>query len=76
MQAAAAPSARAFLEGMLGKTVPVLFETPVEGRPGWIRGYAPNYVDVMADVQVDVKGKIIPVRLTEVFEDILIGEIE
>ena len=76
MQAAAAPSARAFLEGMRGRTVPVLFETPVEGKPGWMRGYAPNYTDVMADIQVEGKGMIIPVRLTEVVEDILIGKID
>jgi threonylcarbamoyladenosine tRNA methylthiotransferase MtaB len=76
MQAAAAPSGRAFLAGMLGKTLPVLFESPVEGRPGWMRGYAPNYVDIMAEVDSGAKGKIAPVHLIEVVEDIMIGHID
>lgn len=76
MRAAAAPGAQAFHKGMLGKTVPVLFEGLVDEKPGWMRGYAPNYVDVMAEVGFEAKGKIVSVKLNEIVDDMLIGQIE
>jgi threonylcarbamoyladenosine tRNA methylthiotransferase MtaB len=74
MQAASAPSARAFLEGMRGRTVPVLFESPLDGKPGWMRGYAPNYADVAAPVGPEAKGSILHIRLHGVEEETLLGD--
>jgi threonylcarbamoyladenosine tRNA methylthiotransferase MtaB len=73
MQAAAAPGAKAFLEGMAGKTAEVLFETAVKGKPGWMRGYARNYTDIEAPVGKEAKGKIINVKLMEARGEIIIG---
>ncbi len=39
---------RAYLERWVGKSLPVLFEEEVPGRPGLWRGHAPNYVEVCA----------------------------
>jgi threonylcarbamoyladenosine tRNA methylthiotransferase MtaB len=73
MQAAAAPGAKAFLNGMVGKTESILFETAFKGRPGWMRGYAKNYVDVAAPVGMKAKGKIINIKLTSAEEEIVFG---
>ena len=75
MQAAAAPGAQVFLQGMAGKTVHVLFEEPMDGRPGWMRGYAENYIDVAAPVEAEAKGKIMDVRLIELYGETVIGVI-
>lgn len=74
MQAAAAPGAKAFLESMLGKTVGVLFEEKVKDKPGWMRGYAANYVDVAASVGPEAKGAIMDIRLLEVEGEMVMGE--
>lgn len=74
MQAAAASPAQAFLAEMVGETVPVLFETPVEGKLGWMRGYAPNYADVAAPVGPEAKGLILHIRLHGVDEETLLGD--
>lgn len=76
MQAAAAPAQRAFLESMLGSTAGVLFEGEVKGRPGWMRGYAVNYIDVSAPVGKEAKGKIIDVRLTGIDDEMIIGDMQ
>jgi len=73
MQAAAAPSAKAFLEGMLGKTAGVLFESKVDGKPGWMRGYTTNYVDVEAPVGSEARGEIIEIKLIEIDGETIIG---
>jgi threonylcarbamoyladenosine tRNA methylthiotransferase MtaB len=73
MQAAAAPGQRAFLEGMLGQTACVLFEGEVRGKPGWMRGYAENYVDVEAEVGGEAKGKIIKIQLTGIDGEVVTG---
>ncbi len=75
MQAAAAPGALAFLGRMVGKTVPVLFEEPAQGRSGWLRGYSANYVDVLAPADGIKAGEIAPVRLREVEGDTIIGTV-
>ena len=73
MQAAAAPGVQAFLEGMIGKTASVLFEEEVKDKPGWMRGYAENYVDVEAPVGAEAKGKIINIDLQQVDGEAIIG---
>ncbi len=73
MQAAAAPGAQVSLNRMIGKTVPVLFEEPAAGRPGWLRGYAANYVDVIAPAGGIKAGEIAPVRLQEAEGEAIIG---
>jgi threonylcarbamoyladenosine tRNA methylthiotransferase MtaB len=73
MQAAAAPSTQAFLSGMLGRTEGVLLEEPVQDKPGWMRGYTANYVEVEAPVGTEAKGKIINVSMIEVDGEIIRG---
>lgn len=73
MQAAATPGTQAFLNGLIGTTAKVLFESEVKGKPGWMRGYAPNYVDVIAPVGAEAKGKIIDVKLIELEEETVVG---
>lgn len=73
MQAAAKPPARAFLAGMAGRREPVLFESPVEGRPGWMRGYTPNYVDAQVRAGEEIGGEIALVEIVEVVDDGVIG---
>jgi threonylcarbamoyladenosine tRNA methylthiotransferase MtaB len=73
MQAAAAPSSQAFLSGLLGSTAGVLFEEPVQDKPGWMRGYTSSYVDVEAKVGDGAKGEIIQILLTELDGDVMIG---
>ena len=75
MKASAAPGAQAFLGGMIGKTVTVLFEEAVNGQPGWLRGYTSNYVDVLAPADGLKPGEFGSVRLKEAEGDVIIGEI-
>lgn len=73
MQAAAVPGAKAFLDGMIGKTAEVLFEAAVSGKPGWMRGYARNYTDVAAPVGKEARGNLINVKLLEAEGETILG---
>lgn len=56
----------AFLKEYIGKTVEVLFETPKNGIQ---QGYTKNYTPVAVFCDKDISGQILPVEITELYED-------
>ena len=70
--AAAADMHRAYLDGCVGKTYPVLFEQPRDGR---FFGHAPNYMEVLAEGE-NLHNVVKNVRVTATDGDVLFGEIE
>ena len=69
--AVAEEMSRAYRENLIGSTLPVLFEEP-EG--GYFAGHAPNYVKVYVRGE-GLHNQICPVRITEVYNDGVIGEL-
>lgn len=65
--------ANSFMESFLGKTMEVLFE---EEKDGYIEGYTTNYLRVKVKTSKDLQGKILPVKIIDKKEDILVGKIE
>lgn len=70
--AAAADMHRAYLDGCVGKTYPVLFEQPRDGK---FSGHAPNYMEVLAEGE-DLHNQVKPVRITGTDGQVLFGELE
>lgn len=70
--AAAADMHRAYLADCVGKTYPVLFEQPKNGK---FFGHAPNYMEVLAEGE-NLHNVVKPVRITVTDGEILYGEIE
>ena len=70
--AAAADMHRAYLEGCVGRTYPVLFEQPREGK---FSGHAPNYMEVLAEGE-DLHNQVKNVRITGTDGQVLFGELE
>ena len=70
--AAAAEMHRAYLDGCVGKTYPVLFE---QSRDGKFSGHAPNYMEVLAEGE-DLHNQVKPVRITGTDGQVLFGELE
>ena len=68
----AAKMRRAYLEACIGKTYPVLFEQPRDGK---FFGHAPNYMEVLADGE-NLHNQIRTVRITETDGRVLFGKIE
>lgn len=64
---------RTFNENYFGKTLPVLFE---EREKGFMEGYTTNYIRVKVQAEDEIRGKILPVKITDNEKDILIGKIE
>ncbi len=64
---------RAYLEGCVGKTMPVLFEQV--GKDGLYTGHAPNYMEVAAAGK-DLHNCLLPVRITGTSGEMLTGEVE
>lgn len=69
---AAAEMHREYLSACVGRTYPVLFEQPKNGR---FSGHAPNYMEVLAAGE-DLHNTVKPVRITETDGEVLYGEIE
>jgi len=67
----AAQMHRAYLEGCVGQTYPVLFEQEKEGRS---LGHAPNYMEVEVPAG-DYHNMVLPVRITGSDGEILTGEV-
>ena len=61
---------RAYLEGLVGQSLPVLFE---EEKDGLWHGHAPNYVDVYAPGE-GLHNLVRPVLLTALHRDGLLGQ--
>ena len=70
-RAVVAETRRAFLESMIGKTLPVLFETQ-EGE-NW-QGHSDNYLEVRAEGE-NLRGTVHNVRINEVSDGILVGNV-
>ena len=64
---------RAYLEGCVGKTMPVLFEQV--GKDGLYTGHAPNYMEVAAAGK-DLHNCLLPVKITGISGEVLTGEVE
>lgn len=62
-----------FNEKYMDKTLDVLFE---EGEKGFMEGYTTNYIRVKIQAEDDIRGKILPVKIIDQENDILIGKIE
>lgn len=62
----------AFLKTQVGKTVKVLFEQQENGK--WY-GYSENYSKVFVNSRCDLNNKILPVKITNSFDDFCEGEI-
>ena len=62
----------AYLDGCVGKTYPVLFEQPRDGK---FFGHAPNYMEVLAEGE-DLHNQVKPVRITGTDGQVLFGELE
>jgi len=63
---------RAFGATYLGRTAEVLFETIEGGR--WA-GYTDNYLRVQVDSETPLENQILPVRMTALAKESLIGEV-
>lgn len=70
-RAVVAETRSAFLESMIGKTLPVLFETK-EGEC-W-QGHSDNYLEVRADGE-NLRGTVHNVRINAVSDGILVGNV-
>ena len=70
--AAAADMHRAYLDGCVGKTYPVLFEQPRDGK---FSGHAPNYMEVLAEGE-GLHNQVKPVRITGTDGQVLFGKLE
>ena len=69
--AVAQEMSHAYREALIGQTLEVLFE---EADGEYYTGHAPNYVKVYA-LGVDLHNRILPVRITEVCRDGVMGEL-
>lgn len=70
-RAVVAETRRRFLESMIGKTLPVLFETK-EGE--YWQGHSDNYLEVRAEGE-NLRGTVHNVRIDAVSEGILVGNV-
>ena len=70
--AAAEEMHRAYLEGCVGMTYPVLFEQPKNGK---FSGHAPNYMEVLAEGE-NLHNRLLNVTITAVEGDALLGKIQ
>lgn len=72
MIAAAAEAEKKFLDTLVGKTYPVLFETSFDGIA---KGYTPNYTLVEVKSDCPHTGEILDVKITSAKTDYCTGEI-
>ena len=66
----AAKMHREYLAACVGKTYPVLFEQPKDGK---YSGHAPNYMEVEV-TQESLHNQVLDVKITGVQDDLLLGE--
>ena len=75
---AAAELEQRYLQSLVGRTLPVLFEEPAKTKelsPCLWRGHAPNYAEVQAASSDDLHNIEVPVRITGVDGTSLTGEL-
>ena len=66
---------KSFLSKQVGKTLEVLFENPVDNQKDSYEGYTPNYLKVTAFSKENIENEILKVKIKEVKNDTLIGDI-
>lgn len=69
-------TARRYMEGFVGKVEEVYFEQESPYGLDTYEGYTQHYIRVMAGSQVDLKGQILNVKLKEVRDDYMVGEVQ
>ena len=69
----AAKMHRAYLDGCVGKTYPVLFE---QTRGAMYTGHAPNYMDVAVEGGEELHNRVLHVTITRTDGETLFGEIK
>ncbi|MGB9780793.1 tRNA (N(6)-L-threonylcarbamoyladenosine(37)-C(2))-methylthiotransferase MtaB [Caldanaerobacter sp.] len=68
---------RKFMERFLNKTVEVLFEQKVKGMEEYVEGLTDNYLPVAVKGRLEIlRNHIFPVKIKEIKNNLLIGEIE
>lgn len=67
---------REFNRKFIGETLEVLFEEEHEGDSSFIEGYTTNYIRVLSKHDVSIKGEIVPIKMIELYNENLIGEIK
>lgn len=72
MAAAMDECRRAYLNAQEGRTLQVLFETR---RGDFWEGYAENYAPVRVESGADLQGRILPVRVARVEEEVCVGDL-
>lgn len=68
--------ALAFHRRFLGQTLEVLAEEEADAGDGWLEGYTHNYIRVRFPGGDELKGTLIPVKLTEATPDVCTGEMD
>lgn len=64
-----------FYKRFLGSTLNVLFEQKVKELQGYVEGLTDNYIRVAVKSDLNIKNKILPVKLVDVRKDFAIGNI-
>ena len=67
---------REFNRKFIGETLEVLFEEEHEGDSSFVEGYTTNYIRVLLKHDISIKGKIVPIKMIELYNEKLIGEIK
>lgn len=72
----ASKASTAFRLGFLGNTLDVLFEEESKDSPGYWRGHADNYLEVEAPSETPLSNQVLPVNLSAVQGDIILGIVD
>lgn len=73
MAEAAKRTRETFLKSQIGRTEKLLVET--RNKDGRYEGYTPNYTPVFIDADDSIVGKIVDVRITDIYGDGCFGEL-
>ncbi|MFO7171712.1 MAG: tRNA (N(6)-L-threonylcarbamoyladenosine(37)-C(2))-methylthiotransferase MtaB [Bacillota bacterium] len=65
---------RQFHSRFLGQTLLVLAEEEADTEEGWLEGYTHNYIRVRFRAGDELRNTLVPVRLTELADDVVVGE--
>jgi threonylcarbamoyladenosine tRNA methylthiotransferase MtaB len=64
-----------FREGFIGKICRVLIENTRDRETGLLKGYTDNYIPVMTRGGDELMSKLVSVRIADILDDMVIGEI-
>ena len=68
-------AAKKYLQGFVGTVAEVLFEQPSQTHKGWFEGKTTNYMTVLVKTDEDLSFKYRTVKLKELGEEVIYGEI-